>query len=152
MHLILRRIAGDVKQYKWAAAAFLIYYFVVRSVFHAFCPLLILTGFPCPGCGTTRAVICIFTGHFVRAWNLNPCAYLWVIFGVWFCCRRYIMGKSVRGMTKWLAVIAAAMFAVYLYRMATVFPGYPPMSFKRDNILNRLLPFYNDLLRHLFGI
>lgn len=38
MHLILRRIAGDVKQYKWAAAAFLIYYFVVRSVFHAFCP------------------------------------------------------------------------------------------------------------------
>lgn len=80
MHLILRRIAGDVKQYKWAAAAFLIYYFVVRSVFHAFCPLLILTGFPCPGCGTTRAVICIFTGQFVRAWNLNPCAYLWVIF------------------------------------------------------------------------
>ena len=37
MQLILRRIAGDVKQYKWAAAAFLIYYFVVRSVFHAFC-------------------------------------------------------------------------------------------------------------------
>lgn len=40
MQLILRRIAGDVKQYKWAAAAFLIYYFVVRSVFMHSAPCL----------------------------------------------------------------------------------------------------------------
>ena len=52
--VILKRIGRDIRQYKWAGAAFLIYYIVVKAVFHAFCPLLILTGLPCPGCGTVR--------------------------------------------------------------------------------------------------
>ena len=123
--VILKRIGRDIRQYKWAGAAFLIYYIVVKAVFHAFCPLLILTGLPCPGCGTTRALIYIFRGQFGRALQLNPCAFLMVLFGVYF---------------------------VYIYRMVTEFPGYPPMTFRRDNILNRIFPFYNDFLRHLFGI
>lgn len=36
---ILKRIGRDIRQYKWAGAAFLIYYIVVKAVFHAFCPL-----------------------------------------------------------------------------------------------------------------
>ena len=44
--VILKRIGRDIRQYKWAGAAFLIYYIVVKAVFHAFCPLLILTGLP----------------------------------------------------------------------------------------------------------
>lgn len=152
MYLILHRIGKDVKQYKWSAAAFLVYYLAVRTVFHAFCPLLILTGFPCPGCGITRAVLCILTGQFARAWHLNPCAYLWVFFALWFIYRRYIIGWSVKGAAQGLAVIAAVMIAVYLFRMISEFPGHPPMTFKRDNMLNRWFPFYNDLLRRLFGI
>ena len=58
----------------------------------------------------------------------------------------------MKGAVKGMAVIAAVMIVVYLFRMASEFPGYPPMTFKRDNMLNRLFPFYNDLLRRLFGI
>ena len=36
------------------------------------CPIRLLTGFPCPACGTTRSVGAISTGDFDLAWNLNP--------------------------------------------------------------------------------
>ena len=150
--VILKRIGRDIRQYKWAGAAFLIYYIVVKAVFHAFCPLLILTGLPCPGCGTTRALIYIFRGQFGRAWQLNPCAFLMVLLGVYFVYMRYVKGKEVKYAMEILAAAAALMLLVYIYRMVTEFPGYPPMTFRRDNILNRIFPFYNDFLRHLFGI
>lgn len=35
------------------------------------CPFRIITGIPCPGCGTTRAVSCIFQGDFTKAWEYN---------------------------------------------------------------------------------
>ena len=35
------------------------------------CPIRLLTGFPCPACGTTRSVGAISTGDFDLAWNLN---------------------------------------------------------------------------------
>ena len=70
--VILKRIGRDIRQYNWAGAAFLIYYIVVKAVFHAFCPLLILTGLPCPGCRTPRVIINIFRGQFGRERHLNP--------------------------------------------------------------------------------
>jgi hypothetical protein len=40
------------------------------------CPVRLLTGFPCPGCGTTRAIGAISSGDFEQAWSLNPIAFL----------------------------------------------------------------------------
>ena len=40
------------------------------------CPVRLLTGFPCPGCGGTRAMGAICTGDFSAAWHLNPLAYI----------------------------------------------------------------------------
>jgi hypothetical protein len=36
------------------------------------CPVQLLTGFSCPGCGGTRAMGAISTGQFEQAWSLNP--------------------------------------------------------------------------------
>lgn len=36
------------------------------------CPVRLLTGYPCPGCGGTRAMGAICLGDFERAWQLNP--------------------------------------------------------------------------------
>jgi len=40
------------------------------------CPVRLLTGLPCPGCGGTRAMGAICTGDFSTAWNLNPLAFV----------------------------------------------------------------------------
>ena len=43
------------------------------------CPVRILTGYPCPGCGGTRAIGSIALGQFDQAWSLNPIAFLFAI-------------------------------------------------------------------------
>jgi len=43
------------------------------------CPVRILTGYPCPGCGGTRAMGSIALGQFDQAWSFNPLAFLFVI-------------------------------------------------------------------------
>ena len=46
------------------------------------CPVRLLTGFPCPGCGTTRAIGAISIGDFEQAWSLNPIAFLVCAIGI----------------------------------------------------------------------
>ena len=46
------------------------------------CPVRLLTGFPCPSCGTTRAIGAISIGDFEQAWSLNPIAFLVCAIGI----------------------------------------------------------------------
>lgn len=43
-----------------------------RTGFFPICPFRALTGFTCPGCGTTRALHHLFHGDFLAAFQLNP--------------------------------------------------------------------------------
>jgi hypothetical protein len=48
------------------------------------CPIRLLTGYPCPGCGGTRSIGAFSLGEFERAWLLNPIAFaLCVIVILW---------------------------------------------------------------------
>ena len=38
------------------------------------CPIRALTGWNCPGCGTTRALAALLLGHWADAWHYNPMA------------------------------------------------------------------------------
>ena len=40
------------------------------------CPIRLLTGYPCPGCGGTRAIGALCVGQFERAWSLNPVTFV----------------------------------------------------------------------------
>jgi hypothetical protein len=56
----------------------------------AFCPFYVATGLPCPGCGLTRAFVCISHGHIVESFHWHPIgllvyasfAWLWVYYGL----------------------------------------------------------------------
>jgi hypothetical protein len=39
-----------------------------------------LTGLPCPGCGLSRAFVCIAHGQLLRAWQYNPASWLVFVF------------------------------------------------------------------------
>lgn len=150
LQAILERLRRDAKNYRLAAAAFLIYAVVVTLLFGTICPLAAMTGMPCPGCGSTRALFLVLTGRFVEAFHYNPCIYLWILLAVYVGWQRYIRGKKAAGTLSLTGAVAAAMIFVYLYRMAVDFPGNPPMVYREENVLAGLIPAYDELMRRLF--
>lgn len=138
IQVVLERIWKDIKSLRIAILALLLYNVIARSVFHAFCPQLILTGFPCAGCGMTRAVFYILTGQFMRGMRLNPAAPFWIVFLVWFFINRYLRGIHSKNTTLWLSLVCAITLGIYLFRMFYFFPSDPPLIYYKDNIMRRI--------------
>ena len=141
----------DVKEYGMAAVALLIYTVVVNLVFRAFCPLVIFTGFPCPGCGITRASVCFLAGRWGQAWRLNPVVFPVMAAAVYFAVNRYLLGKRARGFKWMIGAILVLLLVVYGIRMYLYFPEQVPYIYTHDNILARMFPFYGRLL-HEAGV
>ena len=55
-----------------AGAAYLFIFEPGKTGFFPPCPFRFLTGWQCPGCGSTRALHQILHGHFEAAFMLNP--------------------------------------------------------------------------------
>lgn len=145
------RIITDVKEYGMAVAAVLLYAVAVNLVFHAFCPLVILCGFPCPGCGVSRATLCFMIGRWQIAWQLNPVIFPIALFAAYFCLCRYLLGRKVKGAKMGIAVIFVLLFVVYCLRMYLYFPDRIPYVYEEENVLARIFPFYEQIL-HEYGI
>lgn len=143
------RMWKDIREYKVLAFVLIAYYLVIRSIFSAFCPLVIITGFPCPGCGMTRAFLFAFTGQFVRAFHANPLVYGWILFGIYGFIQRYIRGRKIKGWQIIISILAAAMIIAYIYRMYLYFPNRPPMTFTHGSIFEKILPGYTKVLRKI---
>jgi len=136
---IQKRIVIDVLAFKWAIICLVIYYLLTNEVFHAFCPMVIVTGLPCPGCGVTRSIFYLLTGQISRSFALSPFAIFWILLGIWFFYERYVRGKKVKVLYLLIGCLFVAMMVYYVYRMYTVFPSIPPMIYREDNMLNNLL-------------
>ncbi len=136
---IAGRVIGDIKSYRIALICIIIYNVTVRSIFHAFCPFLITTGFPCAGCGMTRAVFYLLTGRFSRAVRLNPAAPLWLIFILWFMYNRYVKGKMPKKTLIFLGIVCVVSLMIYIWRMVNFFPSDPPLVYYRNNIAAKMI-------------
>lgn len=132
------RLWEDIKAYRVALAAFIIYNIAVRIIFHAFCIQLIVTGIPCAGCGMTRAVFYMMTGQLVRGMRLNPAAPLWIALAGYFFWNRYVYGTYPKKTNILFGAVCAVTLAIYVYRMANCFPGEPPMVYYRNNLIRRI--------------
>jgi len=54
------------------------------------CMFRMLTGLYCPGCGGTRAVKALLTGHFWRSFLYHPVVIYGVVVGIWLLINRLI--------------------------------------------------------------
>lgn len=137
------RIKKDIKSFYPAVILLIIYNIIVRKMFHAFCPFLITTGFPCAGCGMTRAVFFILTGRIKRGISLNPAAPMWIIFLIWVLVERYLRGRIPKHVKAVLAVVVLITLGIYIYRMVNSFPGSPPLVFYKNNLISRILMYWH---------
>ena len=149
--VIWGRIKQDIGQHGAGVLAVVVLYFVMHALFGAFCPSVIVTGFPCPGCGMTRAVLYLLKGQFLRSWALNPAAGLWGLWALWFAFERYIRGQKCKGLTWALCGIALFMISVYLIRMVRYCPDRPPYVYTPNNLFSRIIPGYRSIIKHLLG-
>lgn len=143
------RIGRDIRQYGAGILAAAALYFLFHALFDAFCPSVLISGFPCPGCGMTRAVLCLFRGQFARSWALNPAAVFWVIWALLFAFERYVRNKRPKGLGMAACGILLFMVAAYIIRMNMYFPDRPPYVYTGNNLFARTVPGYEKIVRQL---
>lgn len=86
-----------------AGAAWVLYQFdPVTAGFYPACPFLTLTGFQCPGCGTTRALHALLHGQVGDAFRLNPLLFAALGAGIAFLIRPSLMTRPA---TAWLSAV-----------------------------------------------
>lgn len=147
----LGRIWKDIRTYWPFALVFIVYDALVQLVFGAFCPIAVVAGLPCPGCGMTRAVFFFATGQFERGWAMNPIGIGWLILAVYFCVMRYWFGKSARGLMEAGGVLIVCMVVFYVFRMSRYFPGDAPLCYTEGCLLERAVPGYRSFVFRFFG-
>ena len=129
------RIRRDWTVLKWVFLILGIYLLITEITLREICPLVILTGLPCPGCGLTRSSICIWSGHFKEALHYNAMGYLWNLWIVYWGYTRYWKGCKWKRALRYLTGIAVLTVIYYCYRMGTMFPGEEPMNYNTRNLL-----------------
>lgn len=131
---------NDIKSAKWAIAFVIAYFVFLKRILHSMCPMVVFTGFPCPGCGLTRAGFAVLRLDFARAWQTHPFIYPLMVLTVLFCINRYLLKKQKMPVLKnCLIVVLASMIFFYIWRMYRYFPGEPPMSYYKYNVIGRMI-------------
>lgn len=83
------------------------------------CPFRLITGYPCPACGTTRSICAISLGNFSRAWELNPLGFIFIGFALTWVIKPNILKKISRFINRTfakdnLAIPVLIIFIFYL--------------------------------------
>ena len=143
---VFRRIIKDLRDNRAPIIAIAILWVLTEIIFHRFCPVVIMTGFPCPGCGLTRALFNLITLHPIKALEYNPSYPLWVALAVAFFIRRYVQGRSTTVLRYPMMAVCLITIGIYIWRMTHVFPAKEPMVYFHGNVLARLNPFYERMI------
>lgn len=113
-------------------------------IFLEACPFVLLTGFPCPGCGLTRAGLSVLQFRFIDAWHYNPCIYLIILVAGWLLIRRYLIQKPTRYLYVYVIVCTILIVGVYIFRLYYCFPSETPMIYYDKNVLA-------SICKHIFN-
>lgn len=129
----------DIKSARWAVMLVIAYFVFLKKVLHSLCPMVLITGFPCPGCGLTRAGFQVLGLDLAGAWETHPFIFAVIILAVVFGAERYVCLSRRMRVSKWFAIaVMIGMVIFYIWRMLYLFPDVPPMTYYYRNLLSRL--------------
>lgn len=136
------RIASDIKEYGIAVVALFLYTAVSNLLFHAFCPLIVFCGLPCPGCGVSRASAYFLTGRWHQAWQMNPMIFPIAAAALYFGWNRYFLGRKAAGIKVIVISLLTLLVVVYGVRMYLYFPNRIPYVYTENNMIARFLSLF----------
>lgn len=129
-------LKSDIKNARWAIMIIIAYFVFGSKILHSICPMVWLTGFPCPACGLTRAGMALLHLDFKGAWEMHPFIYVVLILGVIWGWNRYVCRRQSWKYWKEILIITVIlMILFYAWRMYCFFPEVPPMTYDPDNLI-----------------
>ena len=139
MRIDLKLLWKDIKDIKWAIIIIIAYFALGRYFLYSLCPMVMVTGLPCPGCGLTRAGFALLRLDLAGAYRIHPFIYPIAGYIAVFGWNRYIMGRRMgKKLKAGLTVLMVLVILFYGWRMWMYFPGEPPMSYYERNLLRFL--------------
>ncbi len=139
MRRALKLLWKDIKDVKWAIIIIIAYFVLGRYFLYSLCPMVMVTGLPCPGCGLTRAGFALLRLDLAGAYRIHPFIYPIAGYIAVFGWNRYIMGRRMgKKLKAGLTVLMVLVILFYGWRMWMYFPGEPPMSYYERNLLRFL--------------
>lgn len=120
----------------------LLYMKLFRSITGTACIISGVTGFPCPGCGMTRAWISFLKGDFLKAFKYNP-LFLVVLFIVIGYLVIFIKNIKFKSLNKLIVITVSLFLTVYIIRMVLYFPNVEPMTYNKNAFLPRIISIFN---------
>lgn len=140
-----KRIAADLRAYGQGILLAAAYLGATGLLGIPVCPMVLLTGLPCPGCGMTRAALLFLKGHWLQAFWMHPFFYVLLALATAAFILRYAAGRSITGM-RWIVSVTLFLSIVfYIYRMMRYFPDREPMVYVPRNILR-----FSNMLSHKY--
>lgn len=133
-------IIPNLKNYLVFILVLIIYilYFVVFKHDESNCLIKRMIGFPCPGCGMTRAVYYLLTLRWKQAFYYHPFVFLLPLLIVLFIEKGTSLADMFLYSKRFWFIIFILFIGIYVVRMFLYFPNTIPMDYYDDAYINFL--------------
>lgn len=123
-----------ISEYNVLLSLFALYVFMTHALEIQNCIVKLLLGYPCPGCGMSRAAFALMRFDFAEAFRYNPFIYLFpfAVFGIAFKDNNIIQ-KWIKKPLIW-SIILIVIILTYILRFIFIYPN-APMDYYPNNLL-----------------
>jgi phosphatidylserine synthase len=117
-------------------------YFAYDLLEISLCPMYEFFGVPCPLCGMSRAAVLFLQLRFEDAFLMHPLLLLAVAIAAVSALAYIIKNKNLFENKKFMIVAAAIFTAVYILKMATLYPNVEPMIYNHSSVLGFVIKLF----------
>ena len=145
----MRKILKIIKQNMPALTAGIFCWLFLSFLSGTSCWVRSISGFPCPGCGLTRAAAALFSGDIKKAFNYHPLIIVAIAF-ILVCIAAFIFNINIlKTRARILLWCVFVLFTgVYIARMILFYPDTEPMTYLDTSLWGRFINFLKYIRVH----